>query len=81
VYEEQRQPEVLKLASRYFEAMTNGRYAKVLAPLGETRLEVEEKKGGQRAALSGHASRPGCRLRQTSSGIAARGRRYSRELR
>jgi uncharacterized protein YhaN len=48
VYEEQRQPEVLKLASRYFEAMTNGRYAKVLAPLGETRLEVEEKKGGRR---------------------------------
>jgi uncharacterized protein YhaN len=48
VYEEQRQPEVLKLAGRYFEAMTNGRYSRVLAPLGETRLEVEEKKGGRR---------------------------------
>ncbi len=48
VYEEQRQPEVLKLASRYFETMTNGRYSRVLAPLGETRLEIEEKKGGLR---------------------------------
>jgi uncharacterized protein YhaN len=48
VYEEQRQPEVLKLASRYFETMTGGRYSRVLAPLGETRLEVEEKKGGRR---------------------------------
>lgn len=48
VYEEQRQPEVLTLASRYFEAMTGSRYSRVLAPLGETRLEVEEKKGGRR---------------------------------
>ena len=48
VYEEQRQPEVLKLAGDYFKAMTSGRYVRVLAPLGETRLEVEESRSGKR---------------------------------
>lgn len=48
VYEEQRQPDVLRRASRFFSEMTRGRYARVVAPLGETRLEVEERKGGKR---------------------------------
>ena len=48
VYEEQRQPDVLTLASKYFAAMTRGVYARVLAPLGTTDLMVEESKGGKR---------------------------------
>ena len=48
VYEEQRQPIVLRLASDYFNAMTGGRYARVLAPLGEARCEIEESKSGSR---------------------------------
>lgn len=48
IYEEQRQPEVLRLASRYFGAMTRGAYARVLAPLGEVDLQVEETDGGMR---------------------------------
>jgi len=48
VYEEERQPEVLRLASRYFGTMTRGAYVKVLAPLGENDLRVEETKSGTR---------------------------------
>lgn len=53
-YEAERQPEVLKLASRYFEHMTDGRYTRVIAPLGENRVEVERETGErlETAALS-----------------------------
>jgi len=48
VYEEQRQPQVLQLASRYFSAMTRGAYQRVMAPLGEIDLQVEEAGAGRR---------------------------------
>ncbi len=44
-YEAERQPEVVRLASRYFQLMTDGRYTRVIAPLGESRLEVEQERG------------------------------------
>lgn len=47
-YEAERQPEVLRLASRYFQRMTDGRYSRVIAPLGENRLEVERAHSGER---------------------------------
>lgn len=49
-YEAERQPEVLKLAGEYFAQMTNGRYCRVIAPLGEVRLEVELTDSGERLA-------------------------------
>jgi uncharacterized protein YhaN len=49
-YEAERQPEVLKLAGQYFEQMTAGRYCRVVAPLGEVRLEVERSDSGERLA-------------------------------
>ncbi len=48
IYEEQRQPEVLRRASRYFTTMTGGAYARVMAPLGEVDLQVEESGAGRR---------------------------------
>ncbi len=48
LYEEQRQPEVLRLASGYFSTMTGGAYVRVMAPLGENDLQVEERKTGKR---------------------------------
>ena len=51
-YEAERQPEVLRLASRYLEMMTDGRYTRVVAPLGENRLEIERAISGERLAPS-----------------------------
>lgn len=51
-YEAERQPEVLQLASDYFARMTEGRYCRVIAPLGEVRLEVERTDSGERLAPS-----------------------------
>lgn len=54
-YEAERQPEVLRLASRYLRLMTDGRYSRVIAPLGESRLVIELRDSGERlvpAALS-----------------------------
>ena len=48
VYEEERQPEVLRLASGYFSTMTRGAYTRVLAPLGEIDLQVEATGSGNR---------------------------------
>ncbi len=48
VYEEERQPEVLRLASEYFSTMTRGAYTRVLAPLGEIDLQVEATGSGNR---------------------------------
>ncbi len=40
VYEREKQPGVLKTASRFFNEITGGRYTKVISPLGEQRFEV-----------------------------------------
>ncbi len=48
VYEEERQPEVLRLASGYFATMTGNAYTRVLAPLGEIDLQVEAAGSGNR---------------------------------
>jgi len=49
-YESERQPAVLRLASRYLHLMTDGRYCRVIAPLGESRLEIERNGTGERLA-------------------------------
>ena len=52
IYEEERQPDVLRLASEYFGAMTRGAYDRVMAPLGEIDLAVQEAKSGKRKGPS-----------------------------
>lgn len=44
-YEEERQPETLREASKYLERMTEGRYRRVWTPLGEDSLLVDDSKG------------------------------------
>lgn len=44
-YEEERQPETLREASRYLDRMTEGRYRRVWTPLGEDVLLVDDAKG------------------------------------
>ncbi|MFK7696370.1 AAA family ATPase [Paenibacillus sp. HJGM_3] len=44
-YETERQPEVLQLASSYFERVTGGAYTRVTAPMGEKRLYVSDRNG------------------------------------
>ncbi|MFN7249271.1 MAG: ATP-binding protein [Anaerobacillus sp.] len=45
VYEKQRQPHVIKEATRMFHSMTNGEYVQLYAPIGEQRLFVERSDG------------------------------------
>lgn len=45
IYEEEKQPQVLKLAAQYFTWMTEGRYRKIIAPLGERKMLVETSDG------------------------------------
>jgi uncharacterized protein YhaN len=45
VYENDRQPEVLRHASRFFQTMSQGRYSRVIAPLDGTELQVERNDG------------------------------------
>ena len=45
VYERERQPAVLREASKFFAVMTGGQYLRVNVPLGEMRLEVEADDG------------------------------------
>lgn len=45
VYEQERQPETLREASRYLERMTDGRYLRVWTPLGEQSLCVDDAGG------------------------------------
>jgi len=45
VYERERQPAILREASKFFAIMTNNRYMRVIVPLGEMRLAVETDKG------------------------------------
>jgi len=44
-YEEERQPETLREASKYLERMTEGRYRRVWTPLGENSLLVDDAQG------------------------------------
>lgn len=45
VYETEKQPAVLKKASSYLQEITEGRYVRVLAPIGEAKIEVERQDG------------------------------------
>ena len=44
-YEHERQPAILKLASKFFNTMTKGNYVRILVPLGEMRLAIESAEG------------------------------------
>ena len=48
IYERERQPAVLQEASRFFTTMTEGRYVRIMVPLGEMRLEIESADGRAR---------------------------------
>ncbi|HET6879238.1 MAG TPA: AAA family ATPase, partial [Pirellulales bacterium] len=48
-YETDRQPEALKDASGYLERLTDGRYVRVWAPLGEHALRVDDSEGNSLA--------------------------------
>ena len=76
-YELERQPEVLKLASRYFAAITEGRYQRVYAPIGMQEVKIETADGGAVAAsmagnsgtiVFGHQVCPGCADRPGEGG-------------
>ena len=57
-YETSRQPEALQEASEYLKRLTQGRYLRVWAPLGEHALRVERRRGTRTAGGSpepGHA--------------------------
>ena len=45
IYEEQRQPTVLREAGEYFASMTGGRYTALIAPMGEKALYVKDGNG------------------------------------
>jgi uncharacterized protein YhaN len=49
LYETERQPEVLRQASSFFSVMTEGRYARVIAPLDGGDIQVERADGGRLA--------------------------------
>lgn len=46
VYEQEKQPEVLKLASSYFKALTGGSYSRIVMKLGEKKLLAEHREAG-----------------------------------
>ena len=45
IYEQEKQPSVLKRASRYVQQLTEGQYIRVLAPIGKESIEVERRDG------------------------------------
>ncbi len=45
LYEHEKQPSVMQRASRYFEKVTSGRFARMIAPLGEQRVLAEKANG------------------------------------
>lgn len=45
IYENDRQPEVLRQASSFYKVMTEGRYVRVIAPLDGTEIQVERADG------------------------------------
>lgn len=44
-YEQERQPEVLQTAERYFRSITGGRYTSLINPLGSSKIEVVRENG------------------------------------
>jgi uncharacterized protein YhaN len=52
IYEIERQPEVLRQASFFFEIMTQGRYARVISPLDGNEIQVERADGARLAPQS-----------------------------
>jgi len=46
IYEEERQPVVLRKASRYFEKMTGGAYSRILVKMGSQELMAEHRDAG-----------------------------------
>lgn len=45
IYENERQPEVMKRASAYFSSMTSGRYERIFAPMDKQMIVVERQDG------------------------------------
>jgi uncharacterized protein YhaN len=58
IYENDRQPEVLRHASRFFETMSEGRYSRIIAPLDGTELQVERNDGVVCCLTFSAAARP-----------------------
>ena len=48
IYERERQPAVLREASKFFQVMTEGKYERIMVPLGEMRLEITSQQGKSR---------------------------------
>lgn len=48
-YEQERQPEIIKKAGSFFSKMTLKRYLRILAPLDEAKIYVEDKNGMRKA--------------------------------
>lgn len=48
-YERERQPDVIRAAEDHFERITGGRYARIVAPPGESSVRVETEGGESRA--------------------------------
>ncbi|HEY2494060.1 MAG TPA: AAA family ATPase [Paenibacillus sp.] len=46
IYEEEKQPQVLKLASTYFERLTGGKYTRIVMKMGEKELLAEHRDVG-----------------------------------
>ncbi|MFD1776279.1 AAA family ATPase [Paenibacillus rhizophilus] len=46
IYEREKQPQVLTLASSYFESLTEGEYRRVVMTLGKKELKAEHRKAG-----------------------------------
>lgn len=44
-YERERSPEIIRHASRALACMTEGRYPRILVPVGEKRLQIEDRRG------------------------------------
>jgi uncharacterized protein YhaN len=44
-YERERQPAVLRRASEHIQVLTDGRYARVIAPIGSNRIQVQRSDG------------------------------------
>jgi uncharacterized protein YhaN len=47
-YEKERQPKVISEAGHFFKQLTRGRYASLIAPLGEDRIEVLSQDGSRK---------------------------------
>jgi uncharacterized protein YhaN len=48
-YEAERQPQVIKHAQKFFTTVTGGRYRRLVAPLGEQTVEVEQDDGRRKS--------------------------------